>query len=380
MDIYTKKSRWKLYLFLVAMLILAISTIYTNYITTQLADEVRSKVDLYSKTFEKIKTMSLEDDVTYEYQVLESVSRDIPIILVNEKGRIHESINFPDGTDLEKALQKMKDGTIPPIESNGYARYIYYQHPRLLTLLTNFPVLQILFFGIFAGIGYLLFSSARKSEQNLVWVGMAKETAHQLGTPISGIVGWIDHLKIMYPDDEDLGDILDELGNDANRLNLIADRFSKIGSAPKLDPKNIYEELDECRQYMQKRASRRVEFDFPAPDKNLTVNINSHLFAWVIENLLRNALDAMEGKGKIAATVTEGPDFINIDISDTGKGIPSNKLKTVFEPGFTTKKRGWGLGLSLTKRIIESYHSGRIFVKKSVIGEGTTFTIKLPKG
>jgi len=190
-------------------------------------------------------------------------------------------------------------------------------------------------------------------KQNQVWVGMAKETAHQLGTPISGIIGWIDHLRMLKPEEEEVQEVLDELGNDVERLNLIADRFSKIGSEPKLTPINIYQELDACRNYMQRRASRKTVFDFPSPDKSLNVKINPPLFAWVVENLLRNALDAMDGKGK---------------------------FKTVFEPGFTTKKRGWGLGLSLAKRIIESYHSGRIFVKKSGIDQGTTFVIKLPKG
>lgn len=369
------------------MFILAISTIYTNYIANQLAQEERNRASIWATTMLRLNTSTtsnIEDDlnldISYESEILQKMQHGIPIIIINEIGEISDSANFPEGADLEKELQKMKNSDIAPIEGVGYARYIYYRHSRLLTLLTYFPILQLIFFAVFAGIGYFLFSSARKSEQNLVWVGMAKETAHQLGTPISGIIGWIDHLKMMYPDEQDMIDVLDELGNDADRLNLIADRFSKIGSEPKLDPKNIYAELDDCRQYMQKRASRRVVFDFPSPDQNLTVNINSHLFAWVVENLLRNALDAMDGKGEISAKVTEESEYINIDISDTGKGIPTNKQKTVFEPGFTTKKRGWGLGLSLAKRIIESYHSGRIFVKRSVVGEGTTFSIKLPKG
>ena len=380
MELYAKKSRWKLYLFLVAMVILAISTLYTNHIATKLAQGERDKADLWAKTMEEFQNpdADLEEDLTLANEAIKNP--DMPIIMVNEKGRISESLNFPEGADLEAELKEMKNSGIIPVEGEGYARYTYYKHSPTLTLLTYFPIIQILFFSIFAGIGYLLFSSARRSEQNQVWVGMAKETAHQLGTPISGIIGWIDHLRMLKPEEEEVQEVLDELGNDVDRLNLIADRFSKIGSEPKLNSLNIYEELEACRNYMQRRASRKTVFDFPSPDLKMQAKINAPLFAWVIENLLRNALDAMDGKGKISATVMEEDKFVCVEISDTGKGIPSNKLKTVFEPGFTTKKRGWGLGLSLAKRIIESYHSGRIFVKRSVVNEGTTFVIKLPKG
>ena len=231
------------------------------------------------------------------------------------------------------------------------------------------------------GMGYLGLSSARQAEQNRVWVGMAKETAHQLGTPISAIVAWIEHLRGMSINRPDQLEILDELTNDVARLDLIADRFSKIGSAPNLEAKDIYKELDKARIYMQRRASRRVKFQFPETGaEKKYVNINAPLFNWVMENLLRNALDAMDGEGLIKADVYEDHEMVCIDISDTGKGIPSSKQKMVFQPGFTTKKRGWGLGLSLAKRIIEEYHEGKIFVKQSEQNQGTIFTIKLPKG
>ena len=208
---------------------------------------------------------------------------------------------------------------------------------------------------------------------------MAKETAHQLGTPISAILAWIEHLK--EDANAQQSEIVGELQRDVRRLEKVAERFSKIGSAPKLEPANIYTELDRTRDYMAKRAPRRIEFDFPEDSEHppLIVQINPHLFNWVVENLLRNSLDAMEGEGKISAVVHDETNYISIDISDTGKGIPPGKLRRVFRPGYTTKKRGWGLGLSLAKRIIENYHSGKIFVKHSKVGEGSTFTIRLPK-
>ena len=209
---------------------------------------------------------------------------------------------------------------------------------------------------------------------------MAKETAHQLGTPITAILGWIEHLKMIHEKDEETQEVLVELNNDIDRLNLVADRFSKIGAIPELKETNIYQEVENMRVYMERRAPRKVEFDFPGIEHSaLNVNINPPLFNWVVENLLRNALDALDGKGKISAQIYEEKEFVCIDVSDTGKGIPNSKFKTVFQPGFSTKKRGWGLGLSLAKRIIESYHSGKIFVKNSILNEGTTFTIKLPK-
>ena len=378
MDLYQQKSRWKIYLLLAALVILAISMLYTNYIADRLAEGEKDKVELFARAMESLTDENdLSKDVSFEQAITANIQ--IPVILVSETGEL-EAKNFPKSANIQAELDKIKADGRPPVEGVGYARYIYFKHTRLLTLLTFFPIIQVLLLSIFVIIGYLLFSSARKSEQNRVWVGMAKETAHQLGTPISGIVAWIEHLRSMRPEDEDVMEIATELGNDVKRLDLIADRFSKIGSAPELKQVNIYNELDKCKTYMQRRASRKVTFSFPDTSTHLAVKINPHLFAWVIENLLRNALDAMDGKGEIKAEVYEDKDFVTIDVSDTGKGIPSGKHKTVFQPGFTTKKRGWGLGLSLAKRIIESYHSGKIFVKKSTVNEGTTFTIKLPKG
>ena len=382
MEIYQQKSRWKLYLAIGGIVLLVISMLFTNYIASRLAQEERDKVDLY---FEAIQSSQKDrpekggDDLSMENYVTKVIN-DIPVILVDEAGIITLSAYFPEGADLEKELQEIKDSGFKPIESgSGYAKYIYYKQTRLLTLLEYFPWIQALLFLTFIGIGYLAFSTARKAEQDQVWVGMAKETAHQLGTPISAIIAWLEHLKLMKPDDEETMEIVVELENDVERLNLIADRFSKIGSSPKLERLNVAAQLNDCRKYMEKRSPRKVTFSYPDENPAFMANINPPLFNWVIENLIRNSLDAMGGKGEISAEISQDSSHIIIDLSDTGSGIPASKLKTVFQPGFTTKKRGWGLGLSLAKRIIESYHSGKIFVKSSIENKRTTFTIKLLK-
>jgi len=388
MNIYQRKSRWKIYLLLAGLVILIISMIVTSNLAQKLAEGERARVELWARTMKEIQPSSDEDqsdanflnqDITYLQDVL-SIIKDIPVILVNENGEIADAQNLPANANLEKELLRIQDSGTPPIEGFGYARYIYYKNTPTLTLLSYFPLLQVILFITFIGTGYLLFSSARRAEQDQVWVGMAKETAHQLGTPITAIVAWIEHLRMMKEGDEETEEILVELDKDVERLKLIADRFSKIGSAPELTEIDIYQELDKVRTYMQARSPRKVAFHFPeAGEGPLPVKINPPLFDWVLENLMRNALDAMDGKGSITAEVTTEKEDVIIDVTDTGKGIPSNKFKTVFQPGYTTKKRGWGLGLSLAKRIIESYHSGRIFVKKSVVNQGATFTIRLPK-
>ncbi len=401
MDIYERKSKWKWYLGIAGFIVLLISMLYTNYLADQLSKGEETKVKLYvnalkelSKKYEENEnsgtdgseedlTDFLTEDLTAQLNTVNLLD-DVPVILVGEIGEIDSGRNFGEEQDTDIAylkieLEKIKKLGIAPIDGpGGYADKIYYKNTQLLTLLQYFPLLQFLLLVGFVAIGYLGFSSSRRAEQNQVWVGMAKETAHQLGTPISAIMGWIDHLKDMYGSDEYMLDVVTELKKDTGRLELIADRFSKIGSEPKMEPINIYDELESMRAYMQRRAARKIVFDFPDPTKTQMVHINPPLFNWVLENLLRNALDAMDGKGKISAEVYKEKNYICIDVSDTGKGIPTSKFKTVFKPGYSTKKRGWGLGLSLAKRIIETYHSGRIFVSKSVANEQTTFTIKLP--
>lgn len=386
MDIYTQKSRWKIYLAIAGILIVALSMAYTNYLADRLTIEERNKVDQWGLAQDQINDADNEDyelcDFTLHIKLLES-NTSIPVIWVSEGGTINFAINFGEEKDtntvfLQNELENIKASGKEPIKT--YGGYLYYKDSTILVLLQYLPVVQFILIAAFILFGYLGFSSSRRAEQNRVWVGMAKETAHQLGTPISAIMAWIEHLKSYAAENEGIAEIITELDNDVKRLDLVADRFSKIGSAPELEKVNIYEELESCKIYMQKRASRKIAFNFPGlVTPPLYVKINPHLFDWVVENLLRNALDAMEGTGEINADIYEEKEFVVIDISDTGKGIPTSKMKTVFQPGYTTKKRGWGLGLSLAKRIIETYHSGRIFVKKSVINEGTTFTIKLPK-
>ncbi|MDF1865924.1 MAG: HAMP domain-containing sensor histidine kinase [Saprospiraceae bacterium] len=384
MDIYSRKSRWKLYLAIGGILIVFISMIYTNYLANQIAEEERKKVQHWLMAHEQLDKLPLDFDITLHGSLIQSNST-IPLILISETGLFIDAINFredllQDTSYLLSEVEKLNIKGFEPIENAG--QLLYYKQSRLLTLIQYFPIFQLFLIGVLILFGYLAFSSARRSEQNRVWVGMAKETAHQLGTPISGIVAWIEHLKSIRAEDEEVTEILSELRNDVFRLELIADRFSKIGSVPKLEAINVFDELEKCRIYMQRRASRRVKFEFPNVEierKDLNIMINPGLFDWVVENLLRNALDAMDGKGLIEAQIYEDKDYIYIDVSDTGSGIPPNKFKTVFQPGYSTKKRGWGLGLSLAKRIIEDYHSGKIFVKKSMVEEGTTFTIQLPR-
>lgn len=386
MDIIVQKSRWKLYLLVLGVAIVAFSVGYTQFLADRLSVVEQNNARFWVMAQQDINDIddetSLYCDLTLQQEILTS-NTTIPVLIVNEQGGIDDAINWGEGLDtnytyLRGQLDRMVKNEVEPIQSFGVQ--LYFGESRILQQLRYFPMMQILLIGAFVSLGYIGFNSARRAEQNRVWVGMAKETAHQLGTPVSAIVGWIEHLRAAKEGDEEVNDILDELQNDVGRLELIADRFSKIGSMPELKSVNIYSELHTCREYMEKRAPRKVVFDFPAPDAgSLQVFINAPLFDWVIENLLRNALDAMEGRGTITATVYEQNRYVYVDIADTGKGIPSGKYKTVFQPGYTTKKRGWGLGLSLAKRIIEEYHKGKIFVKSSEEQRGTIFTIALPK-
>lgn len=383
MDIYTQKSRWKIYLVVAALIIVGISLFYTIQLVNKIGKNERERVELWAKAIQKISSEEIEDPSF----LLEVISNNnIPACIVDENDHILDVVNLPDPTQkknkdfLQKTLKKMKSTNPPiPIVNDFFSLKVYYSNSFTLTLITYFPYLQFFLIGLLLFFGYLALNAARKAEQNLVWVGLAKETAHQLGTPISAILAWIEYMRPLAEEQEELQMVVDELGKDVDRLGIVADRFSKIGAEPKLTTQDIYPIITNSFSYMRTRAPRKVNITAPENNnKELLVSLNKPLFDWVLENLLRNALDAMEGRGEISGKIINSDSVFILEISDTGKGIPGNKMKTIFEPGYSTKKRGWGLGLSLTKRIIENYHSGKIFVLKSKINEGSTFRIELP--
>ena len=288
-----------------------------------------------------------------------------------------DSIKMKDQKYVDNQLEIMQDEHLPIkvnyIDNNKV--YIYYRTSDLLMQMRYFPIVQILIFSLFVLLGYLALSYVRRSEQNQVWAGMAKETAHQIGTPLSSLMGWIELMKL--EEKPFVGTL--EMERDIDRLNTITERFSKIGSIPTLEPTDVVASVDKTVKYLQHRFSSKFEFEIQLPVREIVIPLNAALFSWVLENLTKNAIDAMGDKGRLTIELTEDDANVYIDISDTGKGIPRNMYKQVFSPGYTSKKRGWGLGLSLAKRIIENYHRGKIFVKNSVVGQGTTFRIVLKK-
>jgi len=365
------------------MIIVIITSFYSYYLAKQLGEKELKSVNLFALALdEAYSNKDLNADLTLVDQIIRN--NTVPVVLEDEDGNL-EGFNYSDEKSADQAflrqeVEKSKRRGFEPKQGTGYSRVIYLNYSPLYNLIRLYPLVQFVLVAIFILLGYLVFSASRREEQNRVWAGMAKETAHQLGTPISAILGWLEMLKVDENITGEQVDIVNELSNDVDRLNLVADRFSKIGSEPKLDTYEIFDILEETRVYMEKRASRKITFHFPEEGQPQTnVQVNKHLFVWVLENLIRNALDAMEGKGEISASVSTDPSNVVILLSDTGKGIPESKQKTVFKPGYSTKSRGWGLGLSLAKRIIEQYHNGKIFVKNSKLNEGTTFQINLPK-
>jgi signal transduction histidine kinase len=386
-----ERTRWRYALIIISLVVVAASISYTNTVVYQLKLDEEKRVKLWFEAQQAIFNVTPEEeefcDITLNLSIIESNS-DIPIILTDEYYRIVDVMNYKDKDFLKDTayfnaeiayLSKNQKPIL--IENEIIKNYLFYKQSTLITSLEWFPYFQFALLGVLIMLAYFTFSFNREAEQERVWVGMAKETAHQLGTPLTSLLGWIQNINMMYPEDEDLLMIAEEMSTDVELLRLVADRFSKIGTIPKLGPINIYDNLNKHLLYVQQRASRKITFDFPDPEAQaaLMVNINPLLFDWVVENLLKNALDASEGKGQIEARVTDGEYFVHIDISDTGKGIPKRSFKSVFQPGYSTKKRGWGLGLSLCKRIVEKYHNGKIFVLKSTEGKGTTFRIQLPQ-
>jgi len=383
MDIYNKKQRWKFILFLVAALIGISSLLYTNRLVKDLAEEEKKKVELWAEATRQLADVSLEDvDFGFPLKVA-TYNTTIPVMIVDQDDNIIESRNLDslkisNPAYLRRQLQKMKEENPPiPIELwDNLTHFVYFRNSTLLRKLTYYPYIQLGVILLFILVSYLAFSASRKAEQNQVWVGLSKETAHQLGTPTSSMLGWVEILMEKHPDKN----LIRELGKDASRLEKITERFSKIGSKPVLKPESVLQVLNESVDYLRTRTSEKVVFQFDNKDeKDYLVPLNRALFSWVVENVCKNAIDAMEGKGEIRISLTEQGRLIHIDIQDSGKGVPKNRQKTIFKPGYTTKQRGWGLGLSLAKRIIDIYHQGKIFVLQSETGKGTTVRISLKK-
>ena len=346
--------------------------------------EERAKMEILAKAYERFSTADLDAEISLESKIIGN-NHNIPMIITNERDSITEWSNLDiektkKPTFLLRQLSIMKGQNNPILinyttDNENITLYIYYRDSDLLTKLKYYPVALILILILFASVIYLFFKSSKVAEQNKLWTGMAKETAHQIGTPLSSLLGWIEILRLENTDET----TVKEIENDVFRLNTIAERFSKIGSIPKLKVLDIVYVTSSSFNYLKSRSSKQVEFNFDEPKKEILAKINFQLFSWVIENLVKNAIDAMEGKGKIDLAITESDKSVNITISDTGKGIPKSLQQKIFSPGYTTKKRGWGLGLSLAKRIIEDYHDGKITVLKSEINKGTTFAITLKK-
>jgi len=371
---------WKTYLSVIALLIVGASLYYTNQLATKLADEEKKKVEEVATA---LKTLSKPGNLTSQETDFASniIAQNItiPLIITDGKGGIIDSKNIDTthalnaGKVVEEKLKEFRKIHPPiPVDYGTGKSYVYYGESYLLTQLRYFPYVQLAIIMLFLFVVLIALSTAHRSLQNQVWVGLSKETAHQLGTPLSSIEAWLELLREENPNSEAAA----EMQKDLDRLKLVADRFSKVGSAPQLVEENLVTRLEGIVDYMQRRAPQKVVITLHENERDIPVNISGPLLDWVMENLIRNALDAMAGQGKIDITVTNTPQQVWVDVQDNGKGIPSYQVKKVFAPGFTTKKRGWGLGLSLS-RIIEKYHHGSIFVKQSEVGKGTTFRIIL---
>lgn len=378
---------WKTLLFLIAVSIVTGTIFYSKYLSRKIADDEKQRVETWAAATKTI--MTAPDDAVLDLAVkISTENKDIPIIETDEHDHIHAGncVNLDsarivkDSTYLTQKLQEFKrqhDPIVVKITDTPYTANKYYYGESLLQQeVRYYPIVQLVIVGLFIVITIIAQRTSYKSTQNQLWAGMAKETAHQLGTPVSSLKGWVEVLREI----EGTEKINTEIEKDVNRLELITDRFSKIGSQPHLEQINIVSQIAAMVEYIRKRAGSKVDFQMNTHgESEIIATISPPLFDWVIENLLKNALDAMEGKGTITIEIQPTPSMVKIDISDTGRGISKQNLPNVFKPGFTTKKRGWGLGLTLAKRIVEQYHKGAIYIKSSEPGKGTTFRIELNK-
>jgi hypothetical protein len=384
----------KIILVLIAVLITIGTLYYTQTLVTKLQEKERQIVELYAKGIEYLANTTNPDvDITFLFDnIIKPI--DFPLIQSDAENNVYSrtdirnvkidsSLSSDQFNEFIGKLITEMDASHPPIEvkyEGTIINKIHYGDSELIKQLRFYPYVQLLIAAMFIVIGYIGFSSIKRSEQSNIWVGMAKETAHQFGTPISSLMGWLEMLKINYRQPDKVLDITEEISDDVEKLNKITYRFSKIGAKPELVKKNVIDEIKQVTTYFERRlpqTGKTVELKISGDEQAFGL-INSELFGWVIENLIKNALDAIEGtSGKIEISVKEVRSHTEIEVADSGKGIEMKRRKDVFRPGYSTKKRGWGLGLSLSKRIIEGYHGGKIFVKSSKPGEGTTFKIIL---
>jgi len=381
MNFLTNTFLFKRIAVLVSLILVSLILWNTYVFFQKFKNEERVKMEILAAAQKELNTGDLDVSVDLSLKVIEN-NRSIPMILVAENGAIEtyqnlDSVKALNEKYVQDQLQKMKSEN-EPIEvsyKGKNKKFIYYRNSDLLNKLTYYPIALVLILLLFLSVIYLFYSSNKAAETNKLWTGMAKETAHQIGTPLSSLLGWIAILKMEKVDDK----YVEEIQKDVNRLNTIANRFSKIGSAPELKKENIVTVTKQAFDYLESRSSKQIAFSFATSDAEILTNLNTELFGWVIENLIKNAIDAMLGKGALQLRIENTAKKVKITVSDTGKGMSKKLFKQIFKPGFTTKKRGWGLGLSLSKRIVTDYHSGRIFVQKSEIGTGTTFEISMDK-
>ena len=375
----------KIILVVAAILIAVASLVVSHYLVRDLAIEEKSKMEVWA---EAMRTLNLADENTDLNLVLKVIDENntIPVVVTDKQGNVQTFRNVDlKGETYEDSLQTAATIAEKMFASGRYIRLymedkkdyidVCYDESVMIKRLNVYPIVQLGVVMIFVVVAIFALLTSKRAEQNKVWVGLSKETAHQLGTPISSLMAWTEILKESYPDDE----LIPEMDKDVKRLQLIAERFSKIGSLPEPVPTSLIEVMGHVIDYMDRRTSQKVKMEKVFPPQDIIVKINASLFEWVIENLCKNAVDAMEGSGRITLFMQDEGDKVAIEVSDTGKGIKKKDIGNVFKPGFTTKKRGWGLGLSLAKRIVEEYHKGHIYVKSSEVGKGTTFRIELKK-
>lgn len=380
-NIYDARQKGKLIFLLISVLLIGGVLYVSNDLVEDLSIEERKKMEIWAEATRELASDKTEMSMELILKVIQS-NTSIPAIIVDDTGEINQylNLNLPE-TDTEKYLQekleqlKSKSNLIEINLGDEEKQYLYYDDSILLKRLSLYPYVQLGVMVLFVLIVYFALISTKKAEQNKVWVGLSKETAHQLGTPISSLMAWMDLLESSGVDSS----LLSDMNKDVNRLSVIAERFSKIGSKPEMELIYVNEVLENATEYMRRRVSDKVLITTHLPSDVEGAMVCLSLFEWVIENLCKNAVDAMNGEGRIDVYMTSEKQQIYIDIKDTGKGIARKNFKTVFNPGYTTKKRGWGLGLTLAKRIIEDYHAGRIYVKDSEVGKGTTFRIELKR-